>query len=449
MYDFNKLLTLIFFFLFFTHLLFYFPFKTGPRSAIILGFILLMLPWLNESLLSASPESPVYFPFIKIIHVFYDAIILRVLIVQGNFSRILFGVFSVASVFQLFTICIYAFLLGVFNYPASTETFSLGHWFVIGACLATFPFLYLFGRRPFQTILDSVEKLKWYFLSIIIMFLFALEYSITMAMTAIDNQLITLSSFMVAGTIVAFYFTLYNFLLQKNKSQYWEGQLRLSQKLLRVYAHHDEEMARKDNQIAELKKYCDCMLCRPGTLADTVEPLAGLDGLTCPRPGEGLSELTSYSGNKTANAIVSFYFSLAAKSGARCKAVLDLPDNIGLSDAELSIILGNALENCIKAVRPMGRKGYITLNARQVKDCIVFKFRNSLVPGTYQNGPGLGLEGLRLICSKYLGDVMIVEDSAAFEVTAIIKDNSYCPQWDIAHMISRLTGGKMDSGKMN
>ena len=58
-----------------------------------------------------------------------------------------------------------------------------------------------------------------------------------------------------------------------------------------------------------------------------------------------------YCRNDVVNAIICYYASLARDSGIEFEAGVDYPDDCPVSDTDITVLLGNLLENAVEACR--------------------------------------------------------------------------------------------------
>jgi len=120
--------------------------------------------------------------------------------------------------------------------------------------------------------------------------------------------------------------------------------------------------------------------------------------------------------NFAVNALTHYYLSFAANSGVKTSIRLSVPKKTGrVRDRDLSIIVGNLLENAIEACkRQTHGERFIKLNSRIHKDTLTFTMDNSF-DGNYEeqdgvffsrkrDGEGTGLSSVRAIARKYGGD---------------------------------------------
>jgi sensor histidine kinase regulating citrate/malate metabolism len=121
------------------------------------------------------------------------------------------------------------------------------------------------------------------------------------------------------------------------------------------------------------------------------------------------------------NALVTYHFSQAEEKGIHCAATLFVPERLGLPADELSIILGNALENAVKGAETMEDTGYVEFSARPVNDCVVFDIENNHRPGAYRKGADVGLTSIRNLCEKNDGRANATDADGTFRLNIVLR----------------------------
>lgn len=126
--------------------------------------------------------------------------------------------------------------------------------------------------------------------------------------------------------------------------------------------------------------------------------------------------------NQVVNALLRYYFLQAEKSNIRAEASLDLPEELGdISEIDLSVIMGNCLENALEACRRMREgKQYILVNARVLSSMLSITIDNSfekteefagegifLSQKRGQKGAGMGIASVREAVRRGGGSVTL------------------------------------------
>lgn len=140
--------------------------------------------------------------------------------------------------------------------------------------------------------------------------------------------------------------------------------------------------------------------------------------------------------NFTVDSILKYYMSIARKNNIELKVNLSIPENINIDNIDLSIVIGNCIENAIEACNNIidKSKKYININAEIKGFQLIVKIKNSFngqvikdgnVIKTSKNGEGhgIGLSNIRNVTEKYNGYLNIKYNDKEFEVNIIMNYN--------------------------
>ena len=143
----------------------------------------------------------------------------------------------------------------------------------------------------------------------------------------------------------------------------------------------------------------------------------------------------SFCRNYTVNALLLFFAQQAKNKGIDFDASVDVPENIGVPDSALSVLLGNLLENAIAAnegVAPDKRK--VVIRSASGGGSILFKITNpysgelkqnkdGLYLSTKHEGRGIGLASVRSIVARNGGRMEISHADNTFSVTVMLTES--------------------------
>ena len=140
--------------------------------------------------------------------------------------------------------------------------------------------------------------------------------------------------------------------------------------------------------------------------------------------------------NFTVDSILKYYMSIAMKNNIDFKVNLNIPEDINIDNLDLSIVIGNCVENAIEACKKImdNSKKYINIKAEIKEFQLVVKIKNSFngqvikegnIIKTSKNGEGhgIGLSNVRKITEKYNGYFNVKYNENEFEVHIIMNYN--------------------------
>ncbi|MHB8129247.1 MAG: sensor histidine kinase [Mobilitalea sp.] len=149
-----------------------------------------------------------------------------------------------------------------------------------------------------------------------------------------------------------------------------------------------------------------------------------------------MDQLPVFCENTIANSIIGYYFLRAKESEIRFESKCNISEKVKISDSDLCIILGNALENAVHACRQMDLSmiRYVSIEAEIMKGLQLIKVKNSyqgqleMNEGRYVSSKqgdshGLGIQNIEKVVEAYNGLVKIEHEDMVFTVMAAIPQN--------------------------
>lgn len=379
------------------HLFFYFKLCFRNPFAAATGIILLALPYLVGNIFYFNAPAPAWLSLAFAVNPIYCVVVIKLFLVDTGWRRIILGAcfslaFSYLAALGGFIVA-FAFFGGR-NVPA-----------VAGAHLALYavglPLLWKYGREQVGHALDSLARERWYYLALMPMII-AIARPMFTVLYGPPGEPISPESLSLLATLALFYAQIYYFV--EFRHRYWllENQVQATERLLPMYEQYSRELAKRQNALAVQRHDFRHILGQLAVLAREEAPALAERIQTVMGVEESL-RTKRLCDNPALNAVVSFYFSLAEEHGVRCTAEMAAPERLALPDAEIAMLAGNALDNCVKAARPLGADGWIKVVVKTPPHRIVLSFGNNFRPGEFAKGEGIGMTSLRLLVERYDG----------------------------------------------
>ena len=148
-------------------------------------------------------------------------------------------------------------------------------------------------------------------------------------------------------------------------------------------------------------------------------------------PSEALEQLQSMLddataivdvGNPVVNVILNEYVQSAKALGIELRLKVQVPEKLGISAADLYILVGNTMDNAIEACRALPQhQRFIELTLRTHQDILYYKLANPY-DGTTKHPKdamrGHGLDNARRCVAQYDGQLLTQQDQGFFIVSA-------------------------------
>lgn len=147
------------------------------------------------------------------------------------------------------------------------------------------------------------------------------------------------------------------------------------------------------------------------------------------------TEKVSNSGNSTVDAIINFKYTTAREYGIDFRLKVFIPDELPIEQCDIGVVLGNAIDNAIEAVRKCeSSKKVIEISMGVKKEAWIIVIKNPyekeikrdrngriLSTKTKEYRRGYGLKSIERIVEKYQGEVLIDTENGKFSLTMVLN----------------------------
>lgn len=141
------------------------------------------------------------------------------------------------------------------------------------------------------------------------------------------------------------------------------------------------------------------------------------------------------SGNSTIDAIINFKYSVAKDFGIEFRLKIFVPEEFPIEQQDIGVVLGNALDNAIEAVKACDSKNRIidiSMGIKKSAWILIIKNpyeheiekdrRGRILSTKKEKGRhGYGLKSIIKIATKYQGNVQIEDTAHIFSLTAVLN----------------------------
>lgn len=146
-------------------------------------------------------------------------------------------------------------------------------------------------------------------------------------------------------------------------------------------------------------------------------------------------ESISNSGNSTVDAIINFKYAVAKEYGIDFRLKIFIPSELLIEPCEMGVVLGNAIDNAIEAVRECkGKEKVIEISMGIKKESCIIVIKNLyenkikrnkrgriLSTKREEHRHGYGLKSIEKIAEEYWGEVIVDIKDNIFSLTVILN----------------------------
>lgn len=140
-----------------------------------------------------------------------------------------------------------------------------------------------------------------------------------------------------------------------------------------------------------------------------------------------------YCRNDVVNAVICYYAAAAREAHINFDAKADYPDPCSVSETDITVLLGNILENAVEAcrrqpkhpnfiklrIKPHGSSELLILTDNSCT--IPVKFQNGIPLSSKREGLGIGISSIQDIVHRYQGTVQFSHDKDIFYTSVLIR----------------------------
>lgn len=146
-------------------------------------------------------------------------------------------------------------------------------------------------------------------------------------------------------------------------------------------------------------------------------------------------ETVSNSGNSTVDAIINFKYAVAKEYGIEFSLKIFIPEELPIAQCDIGVVLGNAIDNAIEAVKDCKNKEkVIEISMGVKKEAWVLVIRNPyehelkkdktgmlLTTKQEKRIHGYGIKSIMRVAEEYQGEAIIDTENGLFSLTLVIN----------------------------
>ena len=131
----------------------------------------------------------------------------------------------------------------------------------------------------------------------------------------------------------------------------------------------------------------------------------------------------SKTGNKDVDSLINYELTLASEFGTEIICDIELPEQLNITSFDMTIILGNLLDNAIEALR-QSKKKLLIITIKYMKGIIRIDIENTY-DSNYKRKPdgrehGIGLLSVMNTLEKYHGNLKTFPEDNRYHTTVVL-----------------------------
>ena len=336
---------------------------------------------------------------------------------------------SIVSVFTAYLCCqipnwIGIFVLYISDSPALSEICYAVTVFI------SYALLHIFLVKPAYEAMNY-SKRTLFFLGSLPVFYYIFDYASTVYSQILYEGIIAVNEFIPTITILFYvvFISMYHRELKKRYSTELENSV-----LTMELKQSDAELAVLQKSLEDTATYRHDMRHHFMILAEYIknnETEKALDYINSAQKEIDMLTPKRYCKNNSTNLILSYYGSLAQKSGIRFDANVNIPEVLTLSDTELCTLLSNGIENAINAASRCEKGNrWVEIDFSTHKASMLISIKNSYIgeveikdglPVSDRPFHGLGVKSISSIATRHNGMFSFDAADGVFTMRVILN----------------------------
>jgi two-component system, LytTR family, sensor histidine kinase AgrC len=358
------------------------------------------------------------------------------LVFEESLSKKIFTMFTV-WLFSNITLIICSYVINFFPFKDISLyefPFVLLRAFIE---LAFIPIVNLYFRRPYKEMLKLVSNKVVNIISFycIIIYLFLINQFKLYSFSSMSFHELFESLLFVFITVLS-YIIIFIAILSINKNMKLEYKLEIIDTQIELQKQNYKTLQKSLENYYSFKHDIKHHLLAIKAMLDGKNYVAASEYMNKFTKNEIYPNVDILCKNFAVDSILKYYMSIAMNDNIDFKVNINIPQEINIEDLDLSIIIGNCVENAIEACSNIIDKTpkYINIKAEIRGLQLVIRIKNSFngqvakennIIKTSKNGQGhgIGLSNVRNIAERYNGFFNVKYNNNEFEVQIIMNYN--------------------------
>lgn len=317
-----------------------------------------------------------------------------------------------------------AFIIARMIYPPDVGiSIATAPWYsflMVSFSVLCFSPLYYFCRRTLSMAFEELEEGDMWRLCVIpVLFFFIFQFTMPIMYRYSYDSMLTLLLLLITVSGILSYVVNVRMLLASARVIRMQLEREVSQKLLELQKSNYEHIKKNIQATRAARHDLRFHLSVLSSFAQKQDMTALLEYLD-----EYIKSVPDHEfqlcANVVADAIASYYLEQIKQLGVACDCKLLLPVEVGISDAELCVVIGNLLENAVKALQGQEEGGWLYFRCQKQEQRIVITADNSVLQADEELKLGTGLQSVSAVAEKYNGHARFWMDDGVFKASVIL-----------------------------
>lgn len=355
---------------------------------------------------------------------------------EESFSKKIFNMFTV-WVFSNIILILCSYIVGLFYIQDYSIYITLSTLFKHFIQLLIMPIIYLYFQCPYKEMLKLVSNKVINIISFysIMVFLFLVNYYGSNPNKPISHYNF-FNSLMFIVIIILSYIIIFIAIYSINKNVELEYKFKFIDTQLKLQKQNYKTLNKSLENYYSFKHDIRHHLLAMKSMMDAKNYIAVSEYLDKFNENEICQNIGVLCENFTIDSILKYYMNIALNYSIDFQVNVNIPQDINIEDLDLSIVIGNCVENAIEACNNImdESKKYINIKAELKGSHLILKIKNSFNRQVIEEnnilrtcktgeGHGIGLSNVRKVTEKYNGYFKVKYNDNEFEVDSILNYN--------------------------
>ncbi|WP_461206675.1 sensor histidine kinase [Clostridium sp. DL1XJH146] len=353
---------------------------------------------------------------------------------EESFSKKIFSMFSI-WLFSNIILILCSYIVGLFDINDYNVYKIISNLFKDFVQVLFIPIIYIYFREPYKNMIKLISNSVINIISIYSVMIFL---CIFIYYGKDSNKVISSYSFFYSlifiSIVILSYIIIFIAINSVNKRVELEYKFKIIDTQLNLQKQNYKTLNKAIENYYEFKHDIRHHVFALKAMLDAKNYVEASNYLDKFNNNKIFKEMDSVCENFTIDSILKFYMNIALGYSIDFNVNVNIPQDINIENLDLSVVIGNCIENSIEACNNIidKNKKYIDVKAEIKGSHFILKIKNSfngqikkdedsIITSKSDQGHGIGLSNVKKITEKYNGYFNIKYDDNEFEIDTILN----------------------------